>query len=48
MSSLGLSSVFLVGGLTKDIPPLAILLRSGDGLIMSGRQGRRAYHGEFI
>ncbi|GAA5994265.1 hypothetical protein JCM5350_002502 [Sporobolomyces pararoseus] len=43
--SLGLSSVFLVGGLTKDIPPLAILLRSGDGLIMSGRQGRRAYHG---
>ncbi|GAA5914461.1 uncharacterized protein JCM6883_004805 [Sporobolomyces salmoneus] len=43
--SLGLSSIFLVGGLTKDIPPLAILLRSGDGLIMSGRQGRRAYHG---
>ncbi|GAA6005778.1 hypothetical protein JCM11491_004006 [Sporobolomyces phaffii] len=43
--SLGLSSIFLVGGLTKDVPPLAILLRSGDALIMSGRQGRRAYHG---
>ncbi|GAA5935627.1 uncharacterized protein JCM15063_001758 [Sporobolomyces koalae] len=43
--SLGASSIFLVGGLTKDIPPLAILLRSGDGLIMSGREGRRAYHG---
>ncbi|GAA5852870.1 hypothetical protein JCM5353_001226 [Sporobolomyces roseus] len=43
--SLGLSSIFLVGGLTKDIAPLAILLRSGDGLIMSGREGRRAYHG---
>ncbi|GAA5887327.1 hypothetical protein JCM6882_002493 [Rhodosporidiobolus microsporus] len=42
--SLGHSSVFLVGGTSKDIPPLAILLRSGDGLCMSGA-GRRAYHG---
>ncbi|GAA6000479.1 hypothetical protein JCM10207_008030 [Rhodosporidiobolus poonsookiae] len=42
--SLGHSSIFLVGGLTRDVPPLAILLRSGDGLCMSG-QSRRAYHG---
>ncbi|BGP14319.1 hypothetical protein JCM10213_004446 [Rhodosporidiobolus nylandii] len=42
--SLGHSSVFLVGGTTRDIPPLAILLRSGDGLCLSG-PGRLAYHG---
>ncbi|GAA5866539.1 hypothetical protein JCM3774_004007 [Rhodotorula dairenensis] len=41
--SLGHSSVFLIGGATRDVPPLAVLLRSGDGLIMSGA-GRRAYH----
>ncbi|GAA5983822.1 hypothetical protein JCM11641_005206 [Rhodosporidiobolus odoratus] len=42
--SLGHSSVFLVGGITRDVPPLAILLRSGDGLCMSG-PGRLAFHG---
>ncbi|GAA6051661.1 hypothetical protein JCM3770_001217 [Rhodotorula araucariae] len=42
--SLGHSSIFLVGGTDRDVPPLAILLRSGDGLCMSGA-GRRAYHG---
>ncbi|GAA5829253.1 hypothetical protein JCM11251_004983 [Rhodosporidiobolus azoricus] len=42
--SLGHSSVFLVGGTTKEEPPLAILLRSGDGVCMSG-PSRRAYHG---
>ncbi|GAA6034827.1 hypothetical protein JCM8097_009318 [Rhodosporidiobolus ruineniae] len=42
--SLGHSSIFLVGGTTRDVPPLAILLRSGDGLCMSG-PSRRAYHG---
>ncbi|GAA5975863.1 hypothetical protein JCM10908_005307 [Rhodotorula pacifica] len=41
--SLGHSSIFLIGGATRDIPPLPVLLRSGDGLIMSGA-GRRAYH----
>ncbi|BGO90279.1 hypothetical protein NBRC10512_004800 [Rhodotorula toruloides] len=41
--SLGHSSIFLVGGTTRDVPPLPILLRSGDGLIMSG-EGRRVYH----
>ncbi|TNY22356.1 hypothetical protein DMC30DRAFT_411045 [Rhodotorula diobovata] len=42
--SLGHSSVFLVGGTDRDTPPLAILLRSGDGLCMAGA-GRRVYHG---
>ncbi|BGP38410.1 hypothetical protein JCM10450v2_002355 [Rhodotorula kratochvilovae] len=42
--SLGHSSIFLVGGTDRDVPPLAILLSSGDGLCMSGA-GRRAYHG---
>ncbi|GAA5835078.1 hypothetical protein JCM9279_007193 [Rhodotorula babjevae] len=42
--SLGHSSIFLVGGTTRDVPPLAILLRSGDGLCMAG-EGRRVYHG---
>ncbi|GAA5860069.1 hypothetical protein JCM8547_003082 [Rhodosporidiobolus lusitaniae] len=42
--SLGHSSIFLVGRTTKDVPPLAILLRSGDGLCMSG-ESRLAYHG---
>ncbi|KAK4331651.1 Fe2OG dioxygenase domain-containing protein [Rhodotorula toruloides] len=41
--SLGHSSIFLVGGTTRDVPPLPIHLRSGDGLIMSG-EGRRVYH----
>ncbi|BGP54487.1 hypothetical protein JCM8202v2_002068 [Rhodotorula sphaerocarpa] len=41
--SLGLSSIFLVGGTSRDVPPLAILLRSGDALIVSG-PSRRAYH----
>ncbi|GAA6064758.1 hypothetical protein JCM10212_002309 [Sporobolomyces blumeae] len=43
--SLGHSAIFLVGGLTKDVEPLAIIVRSGDGLVMSGQAGRRAYHG---
>ncbi|GAA5892796.1 hypothetical protein JCM8208_004091 [Rhodotorula glutinis] len=42
--SLGHSSIFLVGGASRDVPPLAILLRSGDGLCMAG-EGRRVYHG---
>ncbi|GAA5921512.1 hypothetical protein JCM3775_003084 [Rhodotorula graminis] len=42
--SLGHSSIFLVGGTSRDVPPLAILLRSGDGLCLAG-EGRRVYHG---
>ncbi|KAF9532924.1 hypothetical protein CPB83DRAFT_867295 [Crepidotus variabilis] len=43
--SLGLSSVFLIGGPTRDTEPVPILLRSGDVVIMSGPGCRRAYHG---
>ncbi|KAM0788478.1 hypothetical protein ACM66B_001611 [Microbotryomycetes sp. NB124-2] len=43
--SIGHSAIFLVGGTTRDTEPLAIRLDSGDGLIMSGKQGRRIFHG---
>ncbi|KAI0031696.1 hypothetical protein K488DRAFT_51500 [Vararia minispora EC-137] len=43
--SLGNAAVFLIGGLTRDVPPVPILLRSGDVVIMSGPACRRAYHG---
>ncbi|KAI0831750.1 hypothetical protein BC628DRAFT_1349622 [Trametes gibbosa] len=43
--SLGCAAIFLIGGLTRDDPPTAILLRSGDIVIMSGPACRRAYHG---
>ncbi|KAK4053446.1 hypothetical protein OIV83_001613 [Microbotryomycetes sp. JL201] len=43
--SIGHSAVFLVGGPTRDVEPLAIRLDSGDGLIMSGKRGRRIFHG---
>ncbi|CAE7224214.1 unnamed protein product, partial [Rhizoctonia solani] len=43
--SLGNAAIFLIGGLTRDIEPIPILLRSGDVVIMSGPGCRRAYHG---
>ncbi|KAL5637017.1 hypothetical protein ACGC1H_000856 [Rhizoctonia solani] len=43
--SLGNAAVFLIGGLTRDVEPVPILLRSGDVVIMSGPGCRRAYHG---
>jgi hypothetical protein len=36
--------VFLLGGRTKDIPPVPILVRSGDVVVMSG-ESRYCYHG---
>lgn len=42
--SLGSPCVFLLGGHSKDEPPLEILLRSGDVAIMGGAS-RRCYHG---
>lgn len=42
--SLGSRSVFLKGGLTKDVAPLPVLLRSGDLAILSG-SSRLSYHG---
>ncbi|KAG6878736.1 hypothetical protein C0993_011551 [Termitomyces sp. T159_Od127] len=43
--SLGNAAIFLIGGLTRDSTPVPILLRSGDVVIMSGPECRRAYHG---
>lgn len=42
--SIGSAAVFLIGGPTKDISPIPIVLRSGDALIMSG-ESRCCYHG---
>lgn len=44
-NSIGHSAIFLIGGPTRSTPPLAIRLDSGDGVIMSGRRGRRVFHG---
>jgi alkylated DNA repair protein alkB family protein 1 len=42
--SLGSRCVFLMGGHTKDEPPLEVLLRSGDVAVMGGAS-RTCYHG---
>jgi DNA alkylation damage repair protein AlkB len=42
--SLGRSAIFLLGGRTKGVSPIPILLRSGDVVIMSG-ESRYCYHG---
>lgn len=41
--SLGVSAIFLLGGLSKQQAPVAVLVRSGDCLIMSG-ECRLVYH----
>ncbi len=42
--SLGCSAIFLIG-VTRQVDPIPILLRSGDALIMAGPKCRRAFHG---
>ena len=42
--SLGQSCVFLFGGRTRETEPVALTLRSGDVVIMSG-EARKCYHG---
>ncbi|OQR85024.1 alkylated DNA repair protein alkB-like protein [Achlya hypogyna] len=42
--SVGSSAIFLKGGLTKDEPPIEILLRSGDAIVMGGAS-RLCFHG---
>lgn len=42
--SLGLSAVFLFGGPTRDDPPEAIWLHSGDAIVVTG-EARLCYHG---
>lgn len=39
-----MSAIFLIGGHSLDDEPIAILLRSGDTIIMS-RESRLCYHG---
>jgi alkylated DNA repair protein alkB family protein 1 len=43
--SLGNAAIFLIGGPTREVEPVPILLRSGDVVILSGPVCRRAYHG---
>jgi DNA alkylation damage repair protein AlkB len=45
--SFGLSCVFLIGGNTKDVDPIALKLDSGDVMIMSN-QSRNCYHGRYL
>lgn len=44
--SIGSAAIFLLGGTTRDVKPIPIILRSGDVVIMSGPECRRAYHGQ--
>lgn len=42
--SIGCPSIFSIGGRTKDVEPINILLESGDVIVMS-RESRYCYHG---
>jgi len=42
--SLGCPAIFLIGGGSKDVVPTAVLLRSGDAVVLGGH-ARRSYHG---
>ena len=42
--NIGLSCIFLIGGVNKTEKPLAVLLESGDVCVMSGFS-RKCYHG---
>jgi alkylated DNA repair dioxygenase AlkB len=42
--SIGRPGIFLIGGFTRDVQPIPVLLRSGDAVILAG-DSRRCYHG---
>ena len=42
--SLGVPAIFLIGTYSKQDPPTALLLRSGDAVVLGGA-ARRCYHG---
>ncbi|OZJ06153.1 hypothetical protein BZG36_01040 [Bifiguratus adelaidae] len=42
--SLGNTAIFLMGGKTRDTPPIAMYLRSGDTVVMTG-EARDCFHG---
>ncbi|KAB1225822.1 Alpha-ketoglutarate-dependent dioxygenase alkB [Morella rubra] len=45
--SLGCKAVFLLGGKSRDDPPLAMFLRSGDIVLMAG-EARECFHGFYF
>ena len=42
--SLGCKAIFLLGGKSREDPPLAMFLRSGDVVLMAG-EARECFHG---
>lgn len=46
-SSLGCKAIFLLGGKSRNDQPLAMFLRSGDIVLMSG-EARERFHGQHI
>lgn len=46
-SSLGCKAIFLLGGKSRNDEPLAMFLRSGDIVLMSG-EARERFHGQYI
>ena len=47
VGSLGCKAVFLLGGPTRDEPPLAMFVRSRDVVLMAG-SARHCFHGTSI
>lgn len=43
--SLGSKAIFLLGGKSREDEPLAMFLRSGDAVLMSG-EARECFHGK--
>lgn len=44
--SLGCKAIFLLGGKSREDPPLAMFLRSGDVVLMAG-EARECFHGRL-
>ncbi|KAJ8563129.1 hypothetical protein K7X08_031581 [Anisodus acutangulus] len=42
--SLGCKGIFLIGGKSREVPPLAMFVQSGDVILMAG-QARECFHG---
>lgn len=45
--SLGCKAIFLLGGKSREDPPIAMFLRSGDAVLMAG-EARECFHGSII
>lgn len=44
--SLGCKAIFLLGGKSREEPPVAMFLQSGDIVLMAG-QARECFHGQY-